>query len=244
MATVSKPERPLTPRELLFVREYAVDLNGKEAAIRAGYAPANAKVAASRLLKRPAVKAAVDAELAKKATRVDIRADDVLRELATIALSDVGAILDFSGADPKLRPASEIPEAARRCIQSVKVQRYTEGRGDDAREVEVTEFRLWPKVAALQEIARLLGMAKPQKVEHSGPDGGAIPVEVKHTDAEIASQLAKYAAEFERAAGRMAAEQDESESPGGDAAPDGLPQPVPPADREPGGEAPPKPQAG
>jgi len=40
----------LTPRRARFVAEYLVDFNGAAAAVRAGYAPGSAKVAASRLL--------------------------------------------------------------------------------------------------------------------------------------------------------------------------------------------------
>lgn len=59
----------------------------------------------------------------------------------------VGEILDFTGDVPKLKPACQIPEHARRAIASVKVKRYVEGTGDKAREVEVTEFTLWNKPA-------------------------------------------------------------------------------------------------
>jgi phage terminase small subunit len=40
----------LTPRALRFVDEYLVDLCAKDAAIRAGYAPKQAKCSGSRLL--------------------------------------------------------------------------------------------------------------------------------------------------------------------------------------------------
>ena len=42
--------KPLNPRQAAFVREYLVDLNGTQAAIRAGYSPNGADVQAIRLL--------------------------------------------------------------------------------------------------------------------------------------------------------------------------------------------------
>ena len=42
--------KKLTARQLKFTREYAVDGNGTQAAIRAGYAPKSARIEASRLL--------------------------------------------------------------------------------------------------------------------------------------------------------------------------------------------------
>ena len=49
MATPHKAAQKLTPKQTLFVAEYLVDHNGKQAAIRAGYAPRSAEMQASRL---------------------------------------------------------------------------------------------------------------------------------------------------------------------------------------------------
>jgi len=53
----------ITDQQRKFIREYLVDLNGTQAAIRAGYAPGSANVSASRLLARDNIKAAVQEEL-------------------------------------------------------------------------------------------------------------------------------------------------------------------------------------
>lgn len=168
----------LTDRQQAFVDEYLKDLNATAAYKRAGY-KAQGRAAennASRLLGNAGVKAAIEAAQAERAQRVKVEGDDVLRELLRVALSDIGQVLDFSGTDPHLRPCRDIPEAARRAIAAVKVRRYTEGRGDDAREVEVTEFKLWDKLAALDKLAKHLGLLK-DRVEHTGPGGG--PIEIK-----------------------------------------------------------------
>ena len=52
----------LTPKQARFVAEYLVDLNGKQAAVRAGYSRATAEQQASRLLRNAQVRAAIDAE--------------------------------------------------------------------------------------------------------------------------------------------------------------------------------------
>ena len=41
----------------------------------------------------------------------------------------------------------------------MKVRRYREGRGEHAREVEVTEFKLWNKGKALEKLGEHLGLA-------------------------------------------------------------------------------------
>ena len=43
----------LTAKQARFVEEYLVDLNGTQAAIRAGYSPKTAAATASRLLRKP-----------------------------------------------------------------------------------------------------------------------------------------------------------------------------------------------
>ena len=54
----------ITPKQARFVAEYLVDLNGKQAAIRAGYSPQTAQAQASRLLTNAKVK-----ELVRAATK-------------------------------------------------------------------------------------------------------------------------------------------------------------------------------
>ena len=63
---------PLTPKQELFVMEYVVDLNGKQAAIRAGYSTKTAEVQASRLLSHVKVQAAVRQAQESLVERVEI----------------------------------------------------------------------------------------------------------------------------------------------------------------------------
>lgn len=70
----------VTPKQERFVAEYLIDLNGTQAAIRAGYSPVRADVTASELLKRPDVAAAVDVGNRKALEAADDSAADVLRD--------------------------------------------------------------------------------------------------------------------------------------------------------------------
>jgi phage terminase small subunit len=159
--------RKLTPKQQAFVGEYLIDFNGTAAAIRAGYSARTAQQQASRLLLNVVVQAAIREGRARVAQRAEVKAADVLAELALIGFSDIGQVLDFTGLVPALKDTSTIPEAARRAIAGVKVKRYIEGSGDDAREVEMVEFKLWNKNKALEDLARHLGLLK-ERVEVSG----------------------------------------------------------------------------
>jgi len=153
----------LSGRQAQFVHEYLIDQNGTQAAIRAGYSRRGADVAAFRLLRNPRIARTIQMARDRRAIRTEVTADRALAECALIAFSDVGDVLDFTGTEPRLRPAHEIPPYARRAISSVKVKRYVEGHGDDARTVEVTEFKFWSKDAALEKLFKHFGLFGDEK---------------------------------------------------------------------------------
>lgn len=148
----------LRPKQAAFVREYLKDFNGTQAAIRAGYSAKTAREIATENLSKPAIVAAVAAIANARLEKLNIEGDEILREALLIAKSDIGDILDFTGDVPCLKAAKDIPEHARRAIQSVKVKRYMEGAGELAKEVEVTEFKLWDKLSAIEKIGKYLGL--------------------------------------------------------------------------------------
>lgn len=69
----------LTDKQTAFVREYLVDLNATQAAIRAGYSERTANAQAGRLLVNVGIREAIENAQAKRARRVEIKAEDVLR---------------------------------------------------------------------------------------------------------------------------------------------------------------------
>lgn len=68
----------LNEKQRRFVDEYLIDMNGKQAAIRAGYSTATAEVQASRLLSQDKVKAALETARTKLAKRTEIDQDYVV----------------------------------------------------------------------------------------------------------------------------------------------------------------------
>ena len=73
----------LTRKQARFVEEYAVDFNGTQAAVRAGYAPRSARVTASRLLTKVAIQEAVGALQRHSAEQLRITRERILEELQT-----------------------------------------------------------------------------------------------------------------------------------------------------------------
>lgn len=64
--------RALSDQQRLFVHQYMLDLNGTQAAIRAGYAEKNAPGRASRLLRMPKIKAYRDALMQERFEAIGI----------------------------------------------------------------------------------------------------------------------------------------------------------------------------
>jgi phage terminase small subunit len=83
--TTERPEG-LTDREWSFCLEYLVDLNGRQAAIRAGYAPASASQEASRLRAKVNIAEAISGLLERRA---GVTKPGLINELARIGFSDI-----------------------------------------------------------------------------------------------------------------------------------------------------------
>ena len=73
---------PLTPRQAAFVREYLVDLNATQAAVRAGYSPRNADKLGPRLVGQSRVAAEIARLMAAREKAVEHDAKWVIRRLA------------------------------------------------------------------------------------------------------------------------------------------------------------------
>lgn len=146
----------MNARRRLFVHEYLKDLNGKQAAIRAGFAPASAEVTASQLLSNPKVRSAVDMALAARELRVQAKSDDVLRELMRMASVDVGEAFDSKG---RLLPLHRMSEDVRRAISSIEVEELYEGRGEERVKIGVLrKVKFWDKKGALELLGKHLRM--------------------------------------------------------------------------------------
>ena len=71
----------LTPRQARFVEEYLIDLNGAQAAIRAGYKAVNARNIAYGHLAKPHIQAAIAEGRKQQSERLHLSADRVVQGL-------------------------------------------------------------------------------------------------------------------------------------------------------------------
>jgi phage terminase small subunit len=136
-----RAERRLTPKEQRFVEEYAIDLNGTQAAIRAGYSPKTARSIASETLQRPAVKTAI-----QKALRADV---ERLQKLTAVAFADPRDAIKW---DPELG-LGVTPDP--NIIHSIR--RVTRTDRKTGRTRRITSVKFVDRARALRELGRRLG---------------------------------------------------------------------------------------
>jgi phage terminase small subunit len=130
--------------------------------VRAGYGDDldSAKANASRLIANDNVRARIDELKQDRIGRVEVKQDDVLKELLIMMKSSIHDYEFDEKGYVVVRPESK--EEMIRAVSSVKrrIKKYTEGSGDNARPVEVEEieYRLWPKDKAVEMAMRHLGI--------------------------------------------------------------------------------------
>lgn len=165
--------KKLTPKQQRFVEEYLVDLNGTQAAIRAGYSVKTARSQGQRMLTNVDIQKAVQDAQGKRSQRTEITQDAVLKELAKIGFSNMLDYMTATDGGDLIPDFSALTRDQAAAISEVTVETYVEGRGDDAEEVKRVKFKLSDKRAALVDIGKHLGMFK-DKVEVTGKNGEPI----------------------------------------------------------------------
>lgn len=137
----------LTAKQAAFVKEYLVDLNATQAAIRAGYSEKTARVKAAQLMALPHVQEAIKAEMAKRAERTEVTQDYVLMGLK---------------------------EVAERCLQRVPVVNMAGDQVQDEEGRNVWQFNAPGANKAFELLGKHLGMFNKVEVEHASKDGALL----------------------------------------------------------------------
>lgn len=142
-------KRQLSEQRQRFVDEYLIDLNGTQAAIRAGYSVKTAQEQASRLLSNVMVQEAISKKMAERSKRTGVNQDRVVLELAKIAFVRMTDVVDSNG---RIRDGASDDDLS--CIESIKYKESDNGFGGSVeREVKIAS-----KMKALELLGKHLGM--------------------------------------------------------------------------------------
>jgi phage terminase small subunit len=165
---MSTTEKPLTPKQAAFVREYLIDLNATQAAIRAGYSAKTAQEIGSENLSKPIIAKAIQEAMGKRAEKLEITADRVLAELAKMAFFDPRKLFAPDGSPVSIQDLDDDTAAA---VAGLDVLEEYRGSGDEREFVGYTKkIKLADKRGALVDLGRHLKLFT-DKIEFTDSSG-------------------------------------------------------------------------
>lgn len=179
----------MNAKQMAFVREYLIDLNATQAAIRAGYSEATAYSQGERLLRHVEVAAAISAGQSERAHRLEITADRVALEYARIAFANVGDVLTFGPDGVTVRDMADLSPDQLAAVAEVSETKTQTGG--------TVRVKLHDKIAALTALAKQLGMNAPEKVAMTSANGDDRPVEPTAAARALLFALAKVRNDLE-----------------------------------------------
>ena len=144
--------RELTEKQIRFVEEYLCCFDGTQAAIKAGYSEKYANRQAYSLLQNPQVQEYLRERRADLQDRTNIKQEDVINELAAVALFDMTDIVNITEIDGRpciaYTPTAELTEKQRRAIAYIKQGKHG------------IEIKSHDKMTALKLLGEYLGIFK------------------------------------------------------------------------------------
>ncbi|MDP2335345.1 MAG: terminase small subunit [Bacteroidota bacterium] len=146
-----KKESPkLTPKQAEFCSQYLIHLNGKQAAIRAGYSALTAESQASRLLSKVKVQSKITSLREKARQKVDITKQEIISELAAILRANIRDYMTFDGKKIEFKSFDELTETQLKAIEGIKQTKNG------------IELKLHGKSWSIDRICKILGFDLPQ----------------------------------------------------------------------------------
>ena len=141
----------LTDKQEMFCREYLIDLNATQAAIRAGYSVKTANRIAAKLLSKVDIQNRIAELKTKRNEVVGIDADYVLRRLVEIDQMDV---LDILNDDGSLKPITSWPKAWRISLTGLDISTTIQNFDEETAETILKKVK-WPdKVKNLELLGK------------------------------------------------------------------------------------------
>ena len=140
----------LTDKQEMFCKEYLIDLNATQAAIRVGYSVKTAEAQSSRLLVKLSIETRISELKEKRSKRVEVDSDYVLKELLNWADGDYTELM--------LLTAKEIKELAPEIRRLITGFKRTTRRipGTDEEEIQI-EIKFIDKIKAMEMISKHIG---------------------------------------------------------------------------------------
>ena len=124
------PKEKLNDKQKMFVSEYCIDKNAKQAAIRTGYSPKTAEVQGSRMLSNVKVREEIDKQLEKQFKKNELTAEMVDEVIAGMVLTPLSDLYEEGPDGTKIpKSAEELTPIQRLTIQETTLMTGADGSG-------------------------------------------------------------------------------------------------------------------
>tara|TARA_R110000803_G_C11978839_1_gene320488 strand:- start:1495 stop:2103 length:609 start_codon:yes stop_codon:yes gene_type:complete len=148
----------LTNKQQLFISEYCIDCNATRAALAAGYAKESAHTIGWENLQKPAVAVAIREKLLEMASRAEITAGAILRELALLAFADMSQYNTIDEDGNVRMDFRQMGPDGMRAVKKIKQEVQFVGDANEKMPILKTEFELYDKQAALDKLMKYMGL--------------------------------------------------------------------------------------
>lgn len=146
-------KRGLTAKQKAFCEEYMIDLNATQSALRCGYSPKTAGSIGRENLQKPAIQSYIHELKRKRAEKMEITPETILRELRNFLLAD---LTQFIGLTPD--EIKELPVDVKTMINGFKVtSKVLKSVKGSALVEQVIELKFVDKAKVLDMINRHIG---------------------------------------------------------------------------------------
>ena len=177
----------ITQKQFRFVQEYLIDMNGTQAAIRAGYSPKSARNQGSRLMTNDDILSAINLAISD----ITMTAKEVLVRLSEIARGDIGEFLEINGTNIEINLEKVKDKDYSKIIKKVKQKRnsYIDKQGNIV-ESTVVEIELYDRLDAIE----MLGKYHRMFIDHpENSDKGGVPlINLERVNASLEKIYGRY----------------------------------------------------
>lgn len=188
MSTTVQFAKKLTPKQKLFCKEYLIDLNATQAAIRSGYSEKTAYSQGQRLLKNVEAKRLIQNLMDKRAEKVEIKSDEILAEIKKMAFANMLDYMTIDKDGSAFVDLSKLTREQAAAISQLEVESYWDK--DLKKTVKKIKFKLADKYKGQELLGRHRKLFI-DKHEITGKDGA--PLVLPDLTGKTAEELAKIA---------------------------------------------------
>lgn len=152
------PDKDLTDKQIKFCEEYLIDLNGTQAAIRAGYSRNTAAVIAAENLIKPNILEYLTQRQRELQEATGITQKRVLEEYAKVAFLDIRKLYTVDGS---LKSIHDLDDEAAGALAGVETQEIKVSDPESEEDIitgHTKKVKTYDKVKALDSLARHLGI--------------------------------------------------------------------------------------